>query len=418
MPTAKTSQLTSGDELEARTAQVWFWEGYYSRYGIDLTNHYGAELIQVTDLDLLASAFGPALEVRKTIGESKSGGRSAPKPLDRIVWLSGLQNLVGANQAELTIKAAPTSRVRELGRHLNVTVQSIADLTAREDDIDLRAVADTGAHGAGAMQLRKTVQAISRNDPFLESAYRYLTSTVWFLDVFSATKQTLGLARTLAERWTPGVKDDDHLAMRWLISEAVSLLGYNIVAIAGHVRPMSSDAFNSYLRERLADGIVPAQKMRVLARDIDKYISGVLTAANAPATIRTQAIGAFEPSPPDWADSLAELALRLRRIPNIADLPRQLDLLVYERLARGRTVPADAASRLRLADPETTVAIRTLAAFLRNYQGITNDVSDLITAPVADPKPASSAAIAGLDQGALFDLSEAHIVKDETGSSS
>ena len=57
--------------------------------------------------------------------------------------------------------------------------------------------------------------------------------TVWFLDVFSVTKQTLGLAGKLAERWTPGVKDDDHLAMRWLISGAVSLLGYNIVAVPG-----------------------------------------------------------------------------------------------------------------------------------------------------------------------------------------
>lgn len=406
MPPAKTSQLTSGDELEARVAQVWFWEGYYSRYGIDLTNHYGAELVQVTDLDLLATAFGPSLEVRKTIGESKSGGRSAPKPLDRIVWLSGLQNLVGANQAELTIKAAPTSRVRELGRHLNVTVQSVADLTARESDIDLQAVADTGAHGVGAMQLRKTVQAISRNDPFLESAYRYLTSTVWFLDVFSATKQTLGLARKLSERWTPSVQDDDHIATRWLISEAVSVLGYNIVAIAGHIRPMNSVAFTSYLRERLADGVVPAQKMRLLARDIDKYISGILTAANASATLRTQAVGAFEPSPPEWSDSLAELALRLRRLPSVADIPRQLDLLIHERLARGRAVPVSASSRLQLADPATIAAIRTIAAFLRNYQGITTDVSDLMTADIAPSKSVAGVAInhAAPDQKALFDL--------------
>lgn len=392
VPPVKTSQLTSGDLLEARVAQVWFWEGYYCRYGIDLTNHYGAELIQVTDLDLLAIAFGPSLELRKTIGESKSGGKSAPKPLDRIVWLGGLQKLVGADDAELTIKAAPTTRVRELGRHLSVSVQSIEDLTAREHDLGLESIADTGAHGPSAMKLRQTVQTICKNDPFLESAYRYLTSAVWFLDPFAATKQTLGLARKLCERWTPGVKDDDHLAVRWLIADAISILGYNIVAITGHIRPMAATAFTAFLRERLADGVVPAQKMRQLSRDIDKYLSGILAATKAPPTLRTSAIGAFEPTPPDWADSLAELALRLRRLPAIAELPRQLDFIVHERLARGREFTPAAAGRIHIEATSTGSAIRMIAAFLRTYGAITTDVSEILTSAVptltttSDPK--------------------------------
>jgi len=39
LPPAKTEsseKLTKGDEMEARVAQLWFWEGYYARRGVDL----------------------------------------------------------------------------------------------------------------------------------------------------------------------------------------------------------------------------------------------------------------------------------------------------------------------------------------------------------------------------------------------
>ena len=72
MPPVKTDPLTPGDRLECRVGQVWFWEGYFTRVGIDLISYYGAELIQVTDLDLLAIGLGPGLESHRTIGESKS----------------------------------------------------------------------------------------------------------------------------------------------------------------------------------------------------------------------------------------------------------------------------------------------------------------------------------------------------------
>ena len=95
MPPAKTASsdvLTKGDELEARVAQLWFWEGYFTRRGVDLRRQFYPEPLVVTDLDLLAYDFSPMLRRTKTIGEVKTGtGKNAPKPLDRIVWLRGLR---------------------------------------------------------------------------------------------------------------------------------------------------------------------------------------------------------------------------------------------------------------------------------------------------------------------------------------
>jgi hypothetical protein len=379
VPPAKTDPLTSGDHLESRVGQVWFWEGYFARVGIDLIGHYGPDLIQVTDLDLLAIGFGPGLEVHRTIGESKSGvGKSAPKPLDRIVWLRGLQQLVNAHSAELTVMSKATPTIRELGRQLRVNVESADDLTERETALGIADFADAGAHGPDAMILRRTVRSIARDDPTLATAFKFLTSTVWFLDPFAAIKQTLGLLETLCQRWTPGVQDDEMLAMRWLISETLSIWVLNLVTITGHARPMDAAAFTGHVRERLADGIVPAQRMRQLSRDFDKFVGGVLAAANASPELRIEAMGAFNPAPPEWANSLAELALRLARQPALGDLPRQFDLLVHERIARWRIVPKAAATTLRLDDHAVRNDLALIAAFLRSFGSLPEGLSDLI----------------------------------------
>lgn len=379
MPRVKTDPLTSGDNLEIRVGQVWFWEGYYTRVGVDLIGHYGSDLIQVTDLDLLAIGFGPGLEVSRAIGEAKSGvGKSAPKPLDRIVWLRGLQELVNASAAELTVAARATPTIRGLGRHLRVSVQSLEDLTTRETALSLDHLADVGAHGRSAAILRRTVRTIAKDDPTLAIAYKFLTSTVWFLDPFAALKQTLGLLETLGHRWTPSVPDEELRAMRWLLAETISIWVLNLVTIAGHVGPMDSAAFTGYVRERLADGVVPAQSMRQLSRDFDKFVGGLLTAANASPELRVGAIGAFDPVPPEWANSVAELVLRLVRQPAVQNLPRQFDVLAHERIARGREVPVRASAALRLEDPAFRNGVGLIAAFLRNFASLPSDLSDLL----------------------------------------
>lgn len=278
-----------------------------------------------------------------------------------------------------------TPRTRELGRHYRVSVESINDLQARETALNLSKLTDLGAHGPNALLLRRTVKVISKDDPTLGPAFKFLTSTVWFLDPFAALKQSLGLLETLCHRWTPGVKDDEQLAVRWLISETLSIWVLNLVTIVGYIRPMDPIAFTSFLRERFADGVVPAQRMRQLSRDFDKFISGLLAAAKAPPEVRTEAMGAFEPSPPEWADSVAELAIRLGRQPALRDLPRQFDLVVHERLARGRDISETAEAQLRLNDSAARSSVSLIAAFLRSFGSLKEDLSELLIAGFAKP---------------------------------
>lgn len=397
MPPAKTGSseaLSKGDHLEARVAQLWFWEGYFARRGIDLRHHYHPEPLVVTDLDLLAYEFSPTLHRAKIIGEVKSGtGKSAPKPLDRIVWLRGLLALVGADHAELTSSNPPSPRARDLARTLGVRAQSENDVERRELGARVADVANLGAHGPQAFSEQKAVHAHCSKNKDLERAYWFLRSEVWFLDEVTAAKRLIGLYRQLSTRWTPDIDDDDARSLRWLFAEAVSVFTLNVVTIAADALTDDDSLFGARVGERLSAGFASADAMRRISADVDKYIGGVLVAANAPAAIRSEVIGALHPQAPEWTEQFLDLLRRIAAVPSVArDLPRQVDLLVFERLTRRRHVPEVAVRRIGLDHPESGRLIRLIAAFLRSQAAAVAAVDKALTTPVDVPTPGAAAA--------------------------
>lgn len=385
MPPAKTKSsepLSKGDELEIRVAQLWFWEGYYARRGINLRHHYHPEPLVVTDLDLIAYEFSPMLQWSRTIGESKSGtGRSAAKPLDRIIWLRGLRELVGAAAAELTSANSPSARARDLARSLGVRAQSEQDVDRRERRIDVAAVEDVGAHGRQAFVDVKWVHSHCAKDRDLERAYWFLRSEVWFLDELTAAKRLIGLYRQLSNRWVAEIDDADARALRWLLAEAVSVFTLNSVAVCSSVLIEDDALFAARIGERLSAGVASADAMRRISADVDKYIAGLLVAANAPPAVRADAIGALHPRPPDWAEQYIDLLRRLAALPTTArELPRRVDVLVFERLVRRRHIAEHVVRRVGLDDPDTGRLIRLIAAFLRSQAGNVAVVDKALTA--------------------------------------
>ena len=364
---AGAATLDPADELEIRLARVVFWEGSYSRRGIDLQRHFDPEPLRVTDLDLLAFDLTPQLARTKTIGEAKTGtSRNAPKPLDRAIWLAGLARLVDADFAELVTALPPSARVKDTAASLGVRANSLDDLAQREHRAGIQQVADFGAHGPTAFWRTKETHQWSQHDPALERAFWFLRSEVWFLDPWSATKRTIGLLRLLAPSWTAGVDDTDAAGLRWLYAEAISVLTLNLVTLTGHAVTNNPGAWNEIVRDRLAEGAVPMHQMRALSNAVDRFVAKLLGELNAPAQLHAEAMGAFLPQPPDWASGLVELTSRLASLRGIAGLPRHVDLVIHERVVHRRHVSPLALAHLRAGDDaELAHARRLLAAFLR-----------------------------------------------------
>ena len=308
--TTRSSNVTKGDEMEARVAQLWFWEGFFARSGIDLQRYYHPEPLQVTDLDLLAYDFSPTLTRTKIIGEVKTSARD--KPLDRSIWLGGLIQLVDAQRGELTTRSAPSLRARDVARGLGVTAQSITDMERREAAAGIAEYGEVGSQGLQGIRTIEAVHRLCGREPELERAFWFLRSEVWFLDPISACKRTIGLLGQLSLRWVPGLDPDEESVLRWLFAEGVTAFVLNAVTVAGYSLTLDPEAFDAMMSQRLSEGVVPLHAMRQLGAQIDKYVAGLLTAAQAPASLKVDAMGALEPTPPAYVEPLIELCHRLR----------------------------------------------------------------------------------------------------------
>jgi hypothetical protein len=349
-----------------RVAQAWFWDGFYVRRGVDLQHRFGSEVMTVTDLDILGYAFDTSLGYRKRIGEVKSGmSNNTPRPLDRAVWVHGLQGLVGASSGEVTTAFRPTIAVRDACRKLGVTVQHMDDLAAREQRLRIDEFDDIGSQGVSIAALRKDVQAFVKADAVLERGFWFLVSEVWFLEPLDALKRTLGLIRELSRLWPPKGHPEAEKAARWFFAEAISIATLNLSIVAGEANSMDPATFKQTAVARLAAGDIPYYAIQKLSERVDEYVGKILASLDAPTDIRLNAMGAFAPSPPDYTEPLLELISRLAVSAGAtARLPRQMDLVIFERLVRRREASVKARSRLGISSG-TERMISLVGAFLR-----------------------------------------------------
>ena len=97
-------------------------------------------------------------------------------------------------------------------------------------------------------------------------------------------------------------------------------------------------------------------------------------------------MGALHPRPPDWTEQYLDLLRRIAKSPRAArDLPRQVDLLIFERLTRRRHGPGSAVARTGLDGNDAGRLIRLVTAFLRGQANVAV-VDKALTTPV-EPAP-------------------------------
>lgn len=373
--------LDPADELEVRLARMQFLRGAYTRRGINLERHFHPEPLLVTDLDLLSFEITARLTLSKTIGEAKSGtGKSAPKPLDRAIWIAGLKQLVDADGGIVLTALRPSPRVRETVRGLGVTAMSVEDVERWEKTHLTGGLEDIGAHGPTAFAADIRARKTAKGEPELERIYWFLRSEVWFLDSWLATKRLVGGLAVLRRFWTPEVDDDQAAALRWMYAETISILTLHLVVLTGRFQASDHREWPAIANDRLAEGPIPAANQRALADAFDKYLAHVLGELRAPATMSVETMGAFHPTPPEWSPALIELVGRLEALPGLPELPRHTDLTIVERLVRRRHVSPEAWAAVSTRDPDDFARMRRLiAAFLRGAVDLPEAIDKALT---------------------------------------
>ena len=104
-------------------------------------------------------------------------------------------------------------------------------------------------------------------------------------------------------------------------------------------------------------------------------------------------MGALHPEAPVWTQQFVDLVSRLALCRERARmLPRQIDLLVHERIVWQRQVNSISRDRLALADPQVGRLVRLVAAFLRSQSAYVEVVDKALTTAIkADGQAAAPA---------------------------
>lgn len=317
---------TRGDEYECRLARLCFAEGAFVRRKVDLGLHFG-DRFQVTDIDVLCLRFSETLALHKTIGECKtSEARSAPSASDRLLWNAGLRALLDAEGMFLATLKPPSDGVRQLASELGADVLDPADVERRERLQGLNGASDYGSHHPDLVPLQRVVREAAKKDDRLTRVYVFVRSEFWFLPAAAGLKRALGGAQVVARTWSPRLPGTERYAAEWLIREAVICAAVALVELAGERYRTSPKAFGATLNERLAEGLASYAALSSLAEMVDRYVIKVLTDARVEPAKRLDALGAFAPSVPRYAEPLLEVVERFAAAPRAArDVPRLLD---------------------------------------------------------------------------------------------
>src|SRR5690242_7159387 len=88
-------RLQKGRFWEYRVHRAIFLSGWYVRRGINLRERVASSPQTMAEVDIFATSFDAALKPHLLVGECKDR-KGGAKEADRVVWLLGLERLLGA----------------------------------------------------------------------------------------------------------------------------------------------------------------------------------------------------------------------------------------------------------------------------------------------------------------------------------
>lgn len=404
--------LNKGDMQELRIARLLYAEGAFVRRAIDLNMRFGEDLT-VTDLDVFALKFAKDFEISTVIGESKTAqGKKGPKLADRLLWICGLRDLIGADRAFIATAKSASSRVRGLAEKLDVRVIDEPDLVHRERLIGLQPDASWGPYDPRLLERQRTTYDLVKENADLKRIYWFIRSEFWLLDDTTSIKRALWAINLLGQYWGGNSGKEQRRSIRWLTRHLQVNIVVGLVRLAGRCYREDPRKSSAQILQELASGPnVDYETMAGLARDVDRYLTTVLRDLDADPGQQVKALGAFSPSPPSYAEPLLEVVERLAAEPEVSpELPRFIDHEV------ARLELEEDIDLLHLdghIQTECARLLRLIGAFVIGQMEVPGDLLDtsLGGRSVSDEKSDSPRGAAEVDQA-----SEPASVRDDSAS--
>lgn len=361
----RTAGEAAGAELERRVARLEFAGGALARLRVPVYVDAEAGRDVLTDLDVLAIDVDNRLRISRSTLECKSGkGQSGEG--DRLLWLTGLQKLLGVDRAVL-VRQTITRRGRALAARLETQILDVPTLASREAANawvpDRFAHVDGPACTAAETRTDTQVKALGHISGELISYLRYKS----LLEPSHRTLSALAALRTQVERG--GVLPYPTSMM--LAAHALQSLVLAAISDASRLDTMAVAEIRRRIELALTVGTPDDDHMLTVLGGADVIVSRVVEAIHRSYTeagadrhqISVPSLREVVAQSPDWVDRYLELVQRLRANPLIArDLPQTVELACFDALLGDSAYKSRAFDHLFTAEHRHLVlaAVRSL----------------------------------------------------------
>src|SRR5207249_3846651 len=110
----------------------------------------------------------------------------------------------------------------------------------------------------------------------LKRVYAFVRSELWLVPPVAALKRALGACRVLAARHSTDLADAERMAVEWLVAEVVVGITVALTRLAAESYRQPEEVFARHLAERLAEGLASYEAMQEIAKEVDKFMLGVM----------------------------------------------------------------------------------------------------------------------------------------------
>ena len=318
--------------LEARVQRLFLAQGVLAERGLFPAADVGHKML-ATDIDVLVSEYASGFHLTRRHVECKSGKQV--KILDRILWLSGVRGLLGADASYLVLESFDEDAA-EFAKSLGIDVMTIKQLGIWEKALAIPA--DQWPNRSD-FKLNDPIRRESLNsgrprgalkkDRVIRQAIQFVEIDSWREFGYSRLNRLLGFLNSLSDE--PDNDDQNELGKlttRYAVSLLLVRLSQYLLAVCHDVSRVPLSDIESYLLNKLTFGDQDSIRARKLIQTSIDWMSQALKDRNMSVPPEVNAHRLFQPPP--YSDGLVALIQKLLAAPNEARyLPVAMDTIQF-----------------------------------------------------------------------------------------
>ncbi len=311
---------TLGDVLEARVQRLFLAQGIFAERALFPAAGAGHRLL-ATDIDVLVSEYSSGFHLTRRHAECKSGKNV--KVLDRVLWLSGVRAMLGADASYLVLESFEEDAA-DFAKSLSVDVLKIKQLETLEAAFKIPGDRWPNRSDFGLFDpLKKRSLALakrkgsSERSRLVREAIQFAEIDSWRVFGYGRLNRLLRILKSLSDVSGELARDDERgFSSRYAASTLLVRLGQYLLAVCHDISRVPVSDAHSYLLSRLTFGDQDPERSRDLVRNTVEWMSQALRQRGMAVPPEVDSSRLFQP--PTYSEGLIGLAEKIVHAPHEA----------------------------------------------------------------------------------------------------